>query len=226
MSKGLTDRPLYIAIQYVYYFMMTNIYFMLANSLFLLAFVLFELTLANMLVFYFALIPCGPSLAAALATMGKLTREKEIQPTRDFWRYYRKNFVISMKYWLVKWTILALLLIDMQYTSIHMDWLTPILIILLALFLLIMLYAFPILTRFEVKIKNLWIVSIYANVKFFKTTILNISTFVSLFIIYLFAPSITMWFCISIASFFIMFNMKKPFEHLEQELSTDGKRGS
>ncbi|SER51233.1 Uncharacterized membrane protein YesL [Gracilibacillus ureilyticus] len=219
MSQTVTERPLYIAIQYIYYFLMTNIHFMLANLLFVLSFIIFELTLANMIIFYFALIPAGPALAALYAVMGKLTREKEISPAKDFWNYYRKNFFISIKYWLLKWTILAMLLIDLQYTNAQLKWLTPVIVILLVIFLLIMLYAFPVLTRFEVKVKNLWLVSIYSNFKFFKTTLINLSTFVSLFIIYMFAPGIAIWFCMSIAAFFIMFNMRKPLETMEKELA-------
>ncbi|KAB8130995.1 DUF624 domain-containing protein [Gracilibacillus oryzae] len=219
MSQTIAERPLYTAIQYIYQFMMINIYFMCANILFILAFIFFELTLANMIIFYVALLPAGPALAAIFATMGKLTREKEISPTKDFWLYYKKNFGISMKYWLVKWTILAMLLVDLRYANINMKWLTPILIILIIIFLFIMLYAFPILTRFEVKFKNLWIVSIYANFKFFKSTLLNLSSFVALTIIYLFAPGISIWFCMSIASFFIMFNLRKPLEIMEKDLT-------
>ncbi|MFC4401824.1 YesL family protein [Gracilibacillus xinjiangensis] len=219
MSQPWTERPLYIAIQYVYYFLMTNIHFMIANLIFIIAFIVFELTLANMIIFYIALLPAGPAIAALCATMGKLTREKEINPAKDFWNYYKKNFLVSVKYWLLKWSILAMLLIDLQYTNAQLKWLTPIIITLIVIFSLIMLYAFPILIRFEVKIKNLWLVSIYSNFKFFKKTLINLSTFVSLFIIYMFAPGITLWFFMSIAAFFIMLNMKKPLQIMEKELT-------
>ncbi|WP_054859849.1 DUF624 domain-containing protein [Gracilibacillus sp. JCM 18860] len=217
------DRPLYVALQYIYYFLMTNIYFMLANILFLVIFLFVELTLDNILLFYLALLPAGPAFAALFASMGKLVREKEISPTKDFWSYYKKNFMIGTKYWLLKWTILVILLLDLRYTGFNIQVLTPIIFILIIVALLILLYAFPILTRFEVKIKNLWLVAIYANFKFFKTTLLNLSTFVSLGVIYYFAPSITIWFCMSIATFFIMFNMRKPFEVMELEMSNENK---
>ncbi len=130
-------------------------------------FLFVELTLDNILLFYLALLPAGPAFAALFASMGKLVREKEISPTKDFWTYYKKNFMIGTKYWLLKWTILVILLLDLRYTGFNIQVLTPIIFILIIVALLILLYAFPILTRFEVKIKNLWLVAIYANFKFF-----------------------------------------------------------
>ncbi|QGH33964.1 DUF624 domain-containing protein [Gracilibacillus salitolerans] len=219
MIQTVTERPLYIAVQYFYFFLVTNIHFMLANLLFLLAFVFVEMSVQNIILFFIALLPAGPSLAALYSSMGKLIRERDLSPTKDFWKYYKNNFGIATRYWLVQWTIMAILIVDMYYTNQFLSVLSPVFLILLIFMLFVMLYAFPILTRFEVKLKNLFIVSVYAIFRYFKTTLFHISTLVSLTIIYYFAPGITVWFCMSVAGFFIMFNMRKPLQLMEEQLA-------
>lgn len=218
MAKLINERPLYIFAQYIYYFIIANLQFLLANLLFIIALLFFEWTLDNILVFYIALLPAGPSLCALYAMMGKLIRTKDIRPFMDFWKYYRQLFKISFTYWFIQWTVIVILLVDIRYTNLNMSVLSPALWVLLIFSLFIMLYAIPILTRFEVKLKNLLIVSVYSIFKFFKTTLLHLSTLASLIFIYLFAPSFTILFCMSVVAFFIMFNMRKPFEVMEDEL--------
>lgn len=218
MAKLINERPLYIFAQYIYYFIIANLQFLLANLLFIIALLFFEWTLDNILVFYIALLPAGPSLCALYAMMGKLIRTKDIRPFMDFWKYYRQLFKISFTYWFIQWTVIVILLVDIRYTNLNMSVLSPALWVLLIFSLFIMLYAIPILTRFEVKLKNLLIVSVYSIFKFFKTTLLHLSTLASLIFIYLFAPSFSILFCMSVVAFFIMFNMRKPFEVMEDEL--------
>ncbi len=96
MAQIITEKPLYIAIQYFYHFLVVNIHFMIANLLFLTAYFLIEVTVENILVFYIALLPAGPSLVALYASMDKLIRQKDLRPTKDFWKYYRDNFAIKI----------------------------------------------------------------------------------------------------------------------------------
>ncbi|UOQ48370.1 DUF624 domain-containing protein [Gracilibacillus caseinilyticus] len=218
---GLTDRPLYKSVLYVYYFMVTNFHFMLANGLFILAFIFFQLQIENILLFYIALLPAGPALAALHATMGKFVREKDINPTKDFWLYYRKNVVIASKFWLFIWTLITIFIVDIHYANIYVSVLAPVFLILLIACLFIMLYAFPVLTKFEVKLKNLLLVSIYSFFRYFKTTLLHVSTLISLAIIYYFVSGLAIWFIMSIVVYFIMHNMQKPFVSMQEELGKE-----
>ncbi|ENH97840.1 hypothetical protein J416_03211 [Gracilibacillus halophilus YIM-C55.5] len=221
MEQLVTERPLYRLIQYVYYFFLTNIYFLLANVLYLFVFSLFELRLENILVFYVGALPAGPAIAAMYASMGKLVRHQSIQPTKDFWHYYRLNFAIATKFWLLFSTMIAIMLVDIYYVNTRIPWLTPVFIAIIVCGCLLMMYGFPILSRFEVKVKNLLIVSIYATFKYVKTTILNVTTVIALAVIYVFAPGITMWFFMSVGVFFMMFNMQMPLHHLQETVSSE-----
>ncbi|MEK5038147.1 YesL family protein [Sporosarcina sp. FSL K6-3457] len=220
--KSIIDRPIYIIMKYVYYFLVTNFYFVLCNSLFFLVFYLADFTFENILLFFIASIPMGPSITALFSTMGKLVREKEMNPTSEYFKAYKANFFITMKYWMIQLSIIFILLIDVHYSTSNDNILSPFFLILLLICLFIMLYAFPIISRFEVKIKSLFIISIYSNFKFLKASLVNITSLIAFAIISINFPSISSLFSISLLVYFIMYNLREPLERLKVELSENG----
>src|SRR5699024_2785807 len=108
-EKYSTDTLLYKITQYIYYFLTVNFYFLLSNTLLLVLLLFFPISLSNILVYGLGLIPTGPSITALFYTMGKLYREKSINPTRDYWSAYKKNIRESSKYWLIVLPILLVL---------------------------------------------------------------------------------------------------------------------
>lgn len=219
MYKSILDRPIYQVTKYVYYFFIVNFYFILTSLPFLIIFFIADFTFQNILLFYLALVPMGPSITAILSTMRKLTVEKEIRPTIDYFTAYKRNFSMTIKYWMIQLTILLILAIDIFYSTNRANMLSPIFFILMIVCFFIMMYAFPILSRFEVKIKNLFIVAIYSNFKFLKVTILNATTIAMFGFIYWTFPSISVLFSMSLIGFFLMYNLKQPLEYLENTLS-------
>jgi len=217
--NSILDRPVYTIMKYLYYFLITNFYFVLCNILFFSAFYLVDFTFENILLFFVTLIPMGPSVTALFSTMGKLVRHKEINPTSEYFKAYKSNFLITMKYWTIQLTIIIILLIDVYYSTSNDNILSPFFLILLLICLFVMLYAFPIISRFEVNIKNLFIISIYSNFKFPKATLLNISSLIAFGIIYISLPSISSLFSISLLAYFIMYNLHEPLERLKVDLS-------
>lgn len=198
---------------------MTNLYFILCNLLFFIVFYLADFVFENILLFYITLIPMGPAITAVLSTMGKLVREKDIQVTRDFFKAYTLNFWPTMKYWFIQLTILLILAIDIGYSTNHSNIFSPVFFILMIVCVFIMIYAFPIISRFEVKLKNLFIVSIYSNFKYFKATLLNITSIGAFVIIYWNFPSISFLFSISLIGYFVMLNLQQPLKDLEMKMS-------
>ena len=221
MSKSILERPIYTVMKYVYYFFLINFYFIMCNILFIIVFYLANFVFENILLFYFTLIPMGPSITAVLSSMGKLVREKEINPTLDYFKAYKENLIPTLKYWLIQLTVLLILAIDIFYSINRSNILSPVFLILIIVCLFIMLYAFPIISRFEVKIKNLFLVSIYANFRFLKVTLINASTLVAFGLIYWTFPSLSTLFSISLIGFFVMYNLEDPLNDLESELSKD-----
>lgn len=217
--KSIIDRPVYTIMKYLYYFLITNFYFVLCNILFFSAFYLVDFTFENILLFFVTLIPMGPSVTALFFTMGKLVRQKEVNPTSEYFKAYKSNFLMTMKYWSIQLTIIFILVIDVYYSTSNDNILSPFFLILLLICLFIMLYAFPIIARFEVKIKNLFIISIYSNFKFPKAALLNMSSLIAFGIIYIKLPSISSLFSISLLAYFIMYNLQEPLERLKVDLS-------
>lgn len=224
MSKAITERPSYIATKYLYVFFVINVYFLLGNITFIAVYFLADFTFENILLFYLTLIPAGPAIAAVLSTMGKFIREREVSPTLDYWRSYKRNFGIAIKYWLIQLTILFILVVDFYYATRHINIASPLFLILLFVCLMIMMYAFPILTRFEVKLKNLFIVSIYSNFKYFKTTLLNATSIIAFGFIFHFIPSVSSLFIASLIGFFIMYNLQEPLVQMENDMSQSNSK--
>ncbi|MFC6463567.1 DUF624 domain-containing protein [Marinilactibacillus sp. GCM10026970] len=160
-EKSSTDTLFYKVTQHIYYFLLTNAYFLVSNTLILLALILLPLSISNILIYGVALIPTGASLTALFYAMGKLYREKTIHPTKDYWKAYRDNFMESTKYWLIIIAALIILSVDILYV-LERGWifLTVISLIVLAILMVTIIYAFSILARFEVTTKNLVIFSI------------------------------------------------------------------
>src|SRR5699024_12488123 len=145
---------------------------------------------------------------AVLSSMGKLVREKDLNPTKDFFIAYKTNFITTMKYWLIQLTVIFILLIDILQTATDTSLFSMIYLILLMVCILIMIYALPIIARFEVKIKNLFIISIYANFKYIKTTLLILSTIVTIGIIYFNLTSLSTQFIVVLIDFLYIINCK------------------
>lgn len=219
MSRSIVDRPMYITMKYMYVFLVTNLIFILCNALFFIVYFLADFTFENILLFYISLIPMGPSITAVLTSMGRLVREREISPAAEYWKAYKRSFRTSMKYWFIQLTLITILIIDFHYATNYVNMLSPLFLIFLLFCFMVMMYAFPIIARFEVKIKNLFVVSIYSNFKFFKTTFLNATSIISFGVIFYYFPSISSLFSISLIGFFIMYNLQRTFKHMETEMS-------
>lgn len=219
MSRAMIDRPVYMIMKYMYVFLIINFYFIICNLLFFVVYFFADFTFENILLFYLALIPMGPSLTAVFFTMGRLVREKEVNPSSVYWIAYKKNIGISLKYWLLQLTVMFILIMDIYYATNNIDILSPLFLVLLIFSLLIMMFAFPIIARFEVKLKNLLIISIYSIFKFFKTTLLNATSIIAFGVIFYYYPSISALFFISLIAFFMMYNMKDSLTLMEKKMS-------
>lgn len=217
--KMITEKPIFIIANYIYTFFIINIYFILSNSLFFYGYYFANSAFDYYAIVFILLIPMGPALAAVFYTIGKFIREKEISPLQDYLKGYKKNFKISLSYWLIQLSLLFILSINYHYITQTgaLAILLPFFIVLALFILSLNLYAFPILSRFEIKLKNLWIVSAYYFFKYWKLTLLNLTTIISfVFIYYQFASTLFLFFS-SVVTYFIMFNLKNLFQRLEAQ---------
>ncbi|MDR3598402.1 YesL family protein [Clostridium sp.] len=177
MKKEFYDKQLYTISNYIFGFIQSSLYFAVCNILLILFFIFTTIVpnQFNLLILFICLIPLGPSLGALYSTIGKIICEKDIFFSSHFWNFYKDNFVSYLKLWLAQLIIITVLFIDFQYFYLNVPekGIHIIFAILIIITLLINLYSFPINSKFELRFKDLLILSIHYMIKKFPITILK-----------------------------------------------------
>ncbi|TWD98858.1 uncharacterized protein DUF624 [Neobacillus bataviensis] len=218
-KREFGEGTLFSVTNYIYWLLMTNIYFVLCNVIFLFFFMTLEPTFSNITIYFIALILTGPSVSALFYSMGKLIREKELSPLRDFFHGYKINFKDTMRFWLPLLLVLYILFVDLQYFNSNPSVLNHILSVVffigIIVTLIFMMYAFLINAGFNFRLKDIWKLSIYYSFKKVKVTFGNIS----IVIITLFLTTITSNFFIlftaSVVCYVFLLNSREVLEDLK-----------
>ncbi|BCZ45134.1 hypothetical protein psyc5s11_12010 [Clostridium gelidum] len=229
MKKDFYDKPIYTISNYIINFFLSSVYLSICNILLILFFIFTAIDPRNfsLLLLFICLIPLGPSLGALYSTIGKIIREKDIYFSSYFWSSYKNNFVSYLKLWLIEIILLTILFIDFQYFYLNMPekGIHIIFVVLIIISLVIGFYTFPINSRFEIKLKDLFIISIYYMIKKFPTTILKIAVII---LIYYLSNKISIIFLIfipNIICFIFFYYDKSIFTELETKfLSSDSNK--
>lgn len=182
MKKEFYDKSFYSISNYIFCFIQSSLYFAICNILLILFFILTAITPSNfnLLFLFICLIPLGPSLGALYFTISKIAREKDIYFSSVFLTSYKNNFVSCLKMWMIQLIIITVSFIDFQYFYLNMPekGIHTLFMILIIISFIVGLYSFPINSRFELKLKDLFILSIYYMLKKFPITLLKVSTII------------------------------------------------
>lgn len=221
-EKQSTETLFYKITQYIYYFFSLNALFLLCNTLFFLTVWSIPLSISNIIIFAASLIPAGASITSLFYTMGKLNRDKTISPFKDFFNSYKVNFRQSTQYWGLFLVVSVILIVDILFV-LQRGWLvlTVISIILYTVVILSAIYAFSLLSRFEVSLKHLVIFSVYLTFRYKRITFSHLC--------YAFAFSMIMFgffrfavlFIFSVAAFYFMRSNEGILEELKHEFSRE-----
>jgi len=211
MKKDLTEQLFYRITNTTLIFLVINLHFLLANFLFFACLLLFELRIENILIYLVAFIPTGPAIAASFASMGKLIEDGDINATATFFKSYKQNFWVSLKFWLSQLALISIFLFNYIYIREFstLTFLIPLFLALLMVILLANLYAFPILIRFNITVKNLWIISIISLYKYWRHTLINTTLTIAFLFLYFHYPLIVMLSFASVAPYLIMYNLRR-----------------
>lgn len=190
---------------YVYALLLTNIYFVLANSVFIFFFMTLVPSFSNILLYFIALIPTGPAIAALYYSMEKLVRTKELSPTHDFFYGYKKNIKDIFSIWLPILLIYFILFVDLQYLrqtpSETNQILSIVIFVLILVWTMLILNALAISSRFKFRMRDTWKLSAYYSFMKVKNTVGNM---LILFIL-AFVTTITTDFLFIFFSSFVVF---------------------
>lgn len=184
-NKDFFDKPIFTLPSYLLWFLQGGAYFFITNILL----VLFITATAinpdsfNLMFLFISLLPLGPSLSALSASTSEILREKSISFSSYFFKSYKDNFVSSLKLWLIILLMLALMFVDFQYFFLNIPrYGIHIIFEILAVYIaLLSLYAIPINSRFEMKTKDIFILSSYYIIKKLPITILKATILVGSF---------------------------------------------
>ena len=220
-DKDITKTKLYNILQYVYYFLTTNILFLITNLIFFIGQLYIPLSISSILLYFLILIPSGPSITALFFTMRKLADEKNILVAKTYFRAYKENFWETMKYWLIQLAIFIILLVDFLFVLDKGYTLLAILIALVLIVLVVMtINSFLILSTFEVSLKNLYIFSFLMVFHNLIRTITNFSILIGFSAIWYLIPSEATLFIFSVIVYFLVKNNQQTLVAFQKKYST------
>jgi uncharacterized membrane protein YesL len=218
-NRQFGEGLLFSLTSHIYWLIMTNIYFIVCNVLFLFFFMTLEPTFSNITIYFLALIPTGPAISALFYSIGKLIREKDLSPLRDFFHGYKINFKDTMKFWLPLLLVLYILFVDLQYFNSNATTTNTILSVVFSIAMIVMtilvMYAFLINAGFTFRLKDIWKLSVYYSFKKLKITFGNMGIVIILFFLSSLVSDFLIVFAASLVCYLFMLNSKEVVEDIK-----------
>lgn len=170
-KREFGEGVIFTITNYVWWFFLGNFYFCIMNIPFIFAAVAMrnygtvDINMVSILML--SSIPIGPALTALLSLMGKLTREGDINVTKDFFKAYKVNFLDSIFFWTLGLSIFTLALVNVLFFNNNSGFTITGIIPRIMIFSCIALgfYIFPIISRFYLKKKNILVLSLLYLIK-------------------------------------------------------------
>src|SRR5690625_239706 len=198
---------------HVYWLMVVNFYFVFSNIFFLFFYFTLEPVISNLIFYFLALIPTGPSIGALYYSISIIIHEKDLSPTKDFFYGYKINFKDALKLWLPLLAIIFILILDIQYFNAEQTVMNQIqggiILVILLVILVISLYAFPIHATYNFRMRDIYRLSVYYSFTKIRATLGNISfMIITIFLMYITSDLIII-LLISPVSYLMMLNSKE-----------------
>lgn len=224
-KREFGDGLIFNISNYLFWFLLGNIYFWMMNIPYL--FVSLTMSLSGKVdvnvILILSLIPMGPALTALLSVMGKLTREGDINLTKDFFKAYKESLFDSLFFWTLGLIILFVIKIDgiLIGGNPNFRFLSIFTTIISYICIALAFYIFPIISRFHLRkmiivrlsfeylIRRVYICIIAFIVIYVLGTISNKNF-----------QAVIVLFSVSIVTYVIMYLQKGVLKEIEDRLST------
>lgn len=145
--------------------------------------ILYYLMISNLLWFIFSIpiFTIGPSTTALFYVMGKVVRDEDVSVFKDFWKSFKINFKQGTIVWLIM--LLFIFIINTNIRSMPLlgdkaKYIMPLQYAILIELFIVSIYIFPLLSRYEMKIKDVIRTSFFLGNRHIFTTLLCIGMFV------------------------------------------------
>jgi uncharacterized membrane protein YesL len=224
-KREFNQGVIFTIFNYVWWFLLGNFYFWILN----IPFIFVALGMINygtvdgymIIILMLSSIPIGPALTALLSLMGKLTREGDIDVTKDFFKAYKVNFVDSVFFWTLGISILTLAWIELLYfnsnSSLTLVKIIPMTIIFICIAM--WFHIFPIISRFYLKKKDVLALSLTYMIKKIYVCIISSAVAFILWIIFIkikFVVILPLFF-VSVICYLIMLMEKSMLQDIEEK---------
>ncbi len=225
-KREFGEGPIYLITNYIFWFVLCNLYFIVCTLPFVIYVVLtfmlkdpYGTFKDTWLILFLLSLLVGPALAASYSTMGKLIREKDLNVTKDYFKYYKMNFKQSFIVWAVQMTVNCLLYVNMSFYSQFEigTYIKPVILTIGIIINVLLIVALPILSRFYFNFKDLLKCAFYYGIKKFYVTMGTIVIFIIAFIIISYIPQLIL-FVFSMISYSVMVIFKPVLNEIEKTL--------
>lgn len=227
-KREFGEGIVFIISNYIWWLILANLYFWLLNTPLII--VVLSMAISGdynvNLLFVVALLPLGPALTALFSIMGKLTREGDINVTKDFFKAYKINFFDSLLFWSIEVAVILMLWTEIKFINVNENlyYLGIIPRLMLFLFVTLTFYIFPILSRFYLKKKDVLRLSV---LYLFKKIYLGIIFFAVIFILWFMlsktSGALIVLFFVSLMAYFIMYLEKGMLQEIEEHIEASSQ---
>lgn len=219
-KNDIHNNKIYAGSTYITNFFITNFWFLVMILPLILCIYKFEGNFAMPIMLLLSIL-MGPAVTTLFSVMGKLLREGEISPTKDFFHFYKMNFMQSLLVGVLLNIAISIAYFDMEYFSSAGNQVFSIFfLVLLVLAILLSMYIYPIISRYNIRIGHLLKLSISLLVKKIYISISCISIIIIVFGILRITrlSLIALLFGASLICYLIMKIERKMIDELEEEI--------
>lgn len=175
------DGPFYKFGMIVYYLMVTNFLWVIFST---------------------PLFTIGASTTALFYVMGKVVRDEDISTFKDYWKSFKMNFKQGTFIWLIMVAVFFVLYVNIRNVSLMGNmakFIYPMQIAVLIELLIISVYVFPLLSRYNMTIRNIFKMSFFLGNKHIFSTITCVASLVAIY--YLFSKVPGLFILIFVSSY-------------------------
>ncbi|OOM82470.1 hypothetical protein CLPUN_01720 [Clostridium puniceum] len=217
-KNDILNNKVYIGAAYITNFFITNFWFLVMLLPLILYMYKFEGNISMPIMLLLSIL-MGPAITTLFSVMGKFLREGEISPTKDFFHFYKLNFFQSLLVGIILNIAISITYFDMDYFSSSGNQIfSYFFLILLVLVIMISMYIYPIISRYNIRIGYLFKLSINLLIKKIYISLSCISIIVIVFGILRITrlSLIALLFGASIICYLIMRIERKMIDELEE----------
>lgn len=219
-KKEFGDGILYTISNYIYLFIVLNFNFIFSNLPFIIFIMFLKPVFENVILYFLGILFLGPSFSALLSCIIKYIEKDEINPTKDYWYYYKSNYKDSLCFWVPFCFLLLILSIDIKYFQLS-SFKYKMLFNFFFLFLMTALYVLIIninIINVKFKFRKIDVIrlGIYYSLYKFKTSICNIILLISAIIAMNVISNFLILFVSSLICYFIVKNTYPIIENISK----------